>query len=68
MFNSTEEMLRAYFAAHAPKVPTNYEWKSRPDPEGNGTVCETSTARMIRWRWEYADAMLYEGAKNGSLE
>ena len=68
MFETNLEVIRAYFAAHAPDVPCAYEYKTWPDPNGLGMVSESEVSRMIRWRWEYADAMVYEGTKNGSLE
>ena len=68
MFDTNSEIIRAYFAAHAPKVPQDFPWKQRPDPRCEGTICESPVSRMVRWRWEYADAMVYEGTKNGSLE
>jgi hypothetical protein len=43
---------REYFAAHAPDMPY---WFNSRHPELN------QMARMVAWRYAYADAMLAEG-------
>lgn len=68
MFETNFEVIRAYFAAHAPEVPRDFEWRTWNNPNDQGTVSESEISRMLRWRWHYADAMIYEGTKNGSLE
>lgn len=56
--------LRDYFAAHAPTAPELYPWRqvSRVVVDG-GTkrsipAREDALDREVRWRWEYADAMM----------
>lgn len=48
--------LRDYFAAHAPDVPSDFEWANTETD---------SWQRMTRWRYHYADCMLK--ARNGEL-
>jgi hypothetical protein len=58
--------VRQYFAAHAPEVPADYEWKEVPrltsGSNGIGTTVrrmrESATERMVRWRKHYADLMV----------
>ena len=62
---ATGMTLRAYFAAHAPEVPESYAFKRTQQVAfdglgGKGLIQanEPAMARIIRWRLEYADAML----------
>lgn len=58
--------LRAYFAAHAPMVPADFERKKvvcvvARDAAGSKFVkerLELNCEVEIRWRWHYADMML----------
>lgn len=57
--------LREYFAAHAPDVPPTvafpplYTSEVKIDNTRKVTqVAESELERTVRWRWEYADAML----------
>lgn len=61
---------RDYFAAHAPDTPSLNDFpaiEAQGVEQGNfgggntrriAMIREAETARMIRWRWHYADQMI----------
>lgn len=57
--SKTAPTVRDYFAATAPEVPVDYPWLVVPaDAKPPRMDRESSLARRVRWRWEWADAMM----------
>lgn len=53
--------MRDWFAANAPEVPEWFEWER--NSISPFMPSETTIQRMVRWKYEYADAMMAQREK-----